>query len=143
MCLCAVVYHIILSSTNVLYNLSIIVSLSVRGFQIMYSCEKLSTLLWCRFQQVWKTKWWRFCNYNRKKNIHWDHFGNNHEKALNDSSFYFSSQKNSCFQFFPLPFYLSISTSCRRKTFKEDEFVNLFSIAMMTLLFCSAQVICT
>ena len=60
---------------SVFYKLSIIVSLSVRGFQIVYNCEKLSTLLWCRFQQVLKTKWWRFC-FNRKKKIHWDHFGN-------------------------------------------------------------------
>ena len=44
-------------------------------------------------------------------------------KALKDSSFSFSRQQNSCFQFFPLPFYLSISTSSRRKTFKEDEFL--------------------
>jgi len=45
------------------------------------------------------------------------------QKALKDSSFSFSRQQNSCFQFFPSPFYLSISTSSRRKTFKEDEFL--------------------
>jgi len=43
-------------------------------------------------------------------------------KSLKDSSFCFSRQENSRFQFFPLPSYLSISTSSRRKTFKEDAF---------------------
>ena len=69
--LCCCLYY-----QPVFYRLSIIVLLSVRGFQIVYNYEKWSTLLSCRFQQVLKTKRWRFCNFNRKKKIFWDHFGN-------------------------------------------------------------------
>ena len=69
--LCCCLYY-----QPVFYRLSIIVLLSVRGFQILYNYEKWSTLLSCRFQQVLKTKRWRFCNFNRKKKIFWDHFGN-------------------------------------------------------------------
>lgn len=73
-CYCAVVYHMYYQPVFCKKKKSIIVSLSVRGFQIVYNCGKLSTLLWCRFQ-VLKTKWWWFC-FNLKKKIYWDHFGN-------------------------------------------------------------------
>ena len=110
---------------SVFYKLSIIVSLSVRGFQIVYNCEKLSTLLWCRFQQVLRTKWLRFCNFNRKKKIHWDHFSNIN-KSLKWFIILFFKATEQLLSIFPLPFYLSISTSTRRKAFEEDEFLQPF-----------------
>ena len=64
-------------------------------------------------------------------------------KSLKDSSFCFSRQQNSCFQFFPLPFYLSISTSSRRKTFKEDAFLWPFFDSSDDPLVWLRSIICT